>query len=52
MFDKQPEITRNDVEAALGVSQAMAVRHLRGLLDKEAVQVIGGGKNTRYRKFP
>ena len=50
MLDKQGEIVRKDVEAALDVSQAMAVRLLRGLLDKEAIRAIGGGKKTRYRK--
>jgi len=51
LFDRQPEITRNDVEAALHISQAMAVRLLRRLIDKGAIQVIGGGKKTRYRKI-
>ena len=50
LFDKQNEISRNDVEAALSFSQAMAIRNLRGLADKGTIQVIGGGKNTRYRK--
>ena len=44
----QTEITRKDVEAAIGVSQAMAVRLLRKLIDKGAIRVIGGGKKTRY----
>ena len=48
LFDKQDEIIRNDVEAALSISQAMAVRLLRGLIDKGAVRVIGGGRKTRY----
>ena len=48
LFQKQPVIIRKDVEAALGVSQAMAVRVLRGLLDKGAIRSRGGGKNTRY----
>ena len=50
LFDKKTEISRNDVEHTLNVSQAMAVRLLRKLVDKGAIQVIGGGKNTRYRK--
>ena len=44
------EITRSDVEVALSISQAMAVRLLRGLLDTGVIQVIGGGKKTRYKK--
>jgi len=50
LLDKQGEIVRKDVEAKLTVSQAMAVRILRGLVDKGAIRVIGGGKKTRYAK--
>ena len=50
LFDKQNEIARSDVEAALSISQAMAVRLLRGLLDNGVIQAIGGGKKTRYKK--
>jgi ATP-dependent DNA helicase RecG len=50
LLDKRDEIVRKDVEAALNISQAMAVRLLRGLQDKGAIQAIGGGKKTRYRK--
>jgi ATP-dependent DNA helicase RecG len=50
LLDKQGEIVRKDVEANLTVSQAMAVRILRGLVDKEIIRAIGGGKKTRYRK--
>jgi ATP-dependent DNA helicase RecG len=50
LFNTRPVIIRKDLEAALGVSQAMAVRLLRGLLDKGAVRSIGGGKNTRYTR--
>jgi ATP-dependent DNA helicase RecG len=52
LLDKQNEIVRKDVETTLGISLAMAVRLLRRLVDKGAIQVIGGGKNTRYRKIP
>jgi ATP-dependent DNA helicase RecG len=50
LLDKQNEIVRKDVEAALSLSQAMAVRILRGLLDKEVIRTVGGGKKTRYVK--
>jgi len=50
LFDKQNEIVRKDVENALSISQAMAVRILRGLLDKGVIRAIGGGKKTRYVK--
>jgi ATP-dependent DNA helicase RecG len=48
LFKKQTEIVRNDVEANLTVSQAMAIRILRGLVDKGVIRAIGGGKKTRY----
>lgn len=50
MFNRQNEINRQDIEVALEISQAMAVRHLRGLVDKKVIQVTGSGKNTRYQK--
>jgi ATP-dependent DNA helicase RecG len=50
LLDKHTEIVRKDVESTLSVSQAMAVRVLRGLVDKGAIRAIGGGKNTRYAK--
>jgi len=50
LLDKRGEIIRKDVETALKISQAMAVRLLRGLLDKGVIRTIGGGKKTRYRK--
>jgi ATP-dependent DNA helicase RecG len=50
LLEKQSEIVRKDVEANLTISQAMAVRILRGLVDKGAIRVIGGGKKTRYGK--
>jgi ATP-dependent DNA helicase RecG len=52
LLDKQNEIVRKDVETALEISQAMAVRLLRGLVDKRALRVIGGGKKTRYKRAP
>ena len=48
LLNKRDEIIRKDVETTLDVSQAMAVRLLRGLVDKGAIRVIGGGKKTRY----
>jgi ATP-dependent DNA helicase RecG len=38
LFKRQTEIVRKDVETALTVSQAMAVRYLRGLLDKGTIR--------------
>jgi len=53
ILDKKTEINRKDVEAALSVSQAMAVRLLSGLKEKGVIEVVGTGKKTRYKKvFP
>ncbi|MCL2764291.1 MAG: putative DNA binding domain-containing protein [Treponema sp.] len=52
LLNEHNEIVRKDVEDALLISQAMAVRHLRGLADKGLIQVVGEGKKTRYRKTP
>jgi ATP-dependent DNA helicase RecG len=41
-------IVRKDIETALSVSQTMAVRLLKGLLDKNEIKAIGNGKNTKY----
>jgi ATP-dependent DNA helicase RecG len=51
LLEHQPEITRKDVEAALSVSQAMAVRVIRKLTVKGLIRAIGGGKNTRYKRL-
>ena len=50
LLEKKGEIIRRDIEDVLTVSQAMAVRLLRGLVDKGIIRVIGGGKKTRYVK--
>jgi len=51
LFDNHEEIVRRDVGTALAVSQAMAVRILRSLTDKQTIRPIGGGKKTRYVKL-
>ena len=48
LFDTRESITRKDAEKALGLSQAMAVRVLRGLVKKSEIRAVGNGKNTRY----
>jgi ATP-dependent DNA helicase RecG len=50
LLNKRGKIVRKNVEAALSISQAMAVRLLRGLIDKGVIRTINGGKNTRYEK--
>lgn len=48
LFDQQNSISRKDVETALSVSQPMAVKILKGLLNKDKLRTIGSGKNIRY----
>ncbi len=42
-------VQRKDVEQALGISQPMAVRYLRQLLDKGVIVKVGNGKNSKYQ---
>jgi len=51
LLNKRGKIVRKNVETVLSVSQAMAVRLLRGLIDKGVIRAINGGKNTRYEKI-
>lgn len=48
LFKEKDSIVRKDVESALNISQAMAVRILRNLVDKRNIRTVCGGKNTRY----
>ena len=48
LFENSDSIIRKDIEAALSVSQPMAVRLLKGLVDKGEIRAVGSGKNTRY----
>ena len=48
MFKKQEFIIRKEVEQTLAISQAMAVRVLKQLSDRDLIQVLEKGKNTRY----
>jgi len=50
LFEVRDSIVRKEIEAALSVSQSMAVRILRGLVDKGELRAVGGGKSTRYVK--
>lgn len=40
-----------DVARALGVTRQTAHRHLRGLVDDEALEIEGAGRGTRYRRL-
>jgi len=48
LLENMDFIVRKDVELALSLSQAMAVRVLKGLLNKGEIRAVGSGKNTRY----
>lgn len=51
LFSDKDYIVRKDVEAKLGISQTMATRILKEMVDKQMISVIGKGKNTRYVMF-
>ena len=48
LFDKQKEITRSDVEEALGVGTTHAVNMLKEMLTKDLIKKVGSGRLTRY----
>lgn len=48
LFEKQKEITRGDVEEALGVGTTHAINILKEMLEKELIKKVGNGRLTRY----
>ncbi len=48
LFEKQREITRGDVEEALGVGTTYAINMLKEMLEKEMIKKVGSGRLTRY----
>jgi len=48
LFAEKSAIVRRDVEDGLGVSQPMAVKLLRQLVEKGAIRKMGDGKRVRY----
>lgn len=50
LFDHQEEITRKDVESALGISQATAILLIRSMTDRGLLVRKGSGKGTVYTK--
>ena len=48
LFEQQKEITRNDVEVALGVRTTHAVNMLKEMLTKDLIKKVGRGRLTRY----
>jgi ATP-dependent DNA helicase RecG len=54
LFENTDSIVRKDAEKILSVSQSMAARVLKGLVDKNILRTIGKGRQTRYvpAKYP
>jgi len=50
MFVRVGQIRRRDVQKELGISQPMAVKLLKSLLEKEVIMRVGAGKNVVYEK--
>ena len=48
LFEKHKEITRSDVEEALGVGTTHAVNTLKEMLSKDLIKKMGNGRLTRY----
>lgn len=48
LFEKQKEITRSDVEKALGVGTTQAVNTLKEMISKALISKVGSGRLTRY----
>ena len=48
LFEKKKEITRGDVEKALGVGTTHAINMLKEMLNKELIKKVGNGRLTRY----
>ena len=50
MFEATDIIKRTDIEKELSISQPMAVKYLKSLQEKSAIDKIGNGKNVRYKR--
>ncbi len=48
LFESKKRLTRSQVEKALNISQAFAVRILNALAKKKLIRRVGSGKNTKY----
>jgi len=48
LFKDKGVVVRREVELEMSISQQMAVRLLKQLVDKKAIKVQGAGKNTSY----
>ncbi|MDR0220201.1 MAG: putative DNA binding domain-containing protein [Lachnospiraceae bacterium] len=50
LFENKGFVTRAEVQAALGVSQATAISLLRGMLNKGLLATESSGKNLKYKR--
>lgn len=48
LFEKKQEITRNDIEKALGVGTTHAINILKEMQEKEIISKVGNGRMTKY----
>jgi ATP-dependent DNA helicase RecG len=48
LFEKQKEITRSNVEEALGIGTTHAINMLKEMLNKDLISKVGNGRLTRY----
>lgn len=48
LLEKKKEITRNDIEKALGVGTTHAINILKEMQEKEIISKVGNGRMTKY----
>ena len=48
LLEKKKEITRNDIEEALGVGTTHAINMLKEMQEKELISKVGNGRMTKY----
>lgn len=48
LFENQQEITRSEVEIALGSGSTYAIKVLKEMLEKQLIRKVGSGKLTKY----
>ena len=50
LLKNHPLVTRKEIEDSLSISQALAGRILKGLVDKGEIKTLGKGKSTKYSR--
>jgi ATP-dependent DNA helicase RecG len=48
LFEYKKEISRSDVQIALGIGSTYAIKMLNEMLDKDLIRKVGNGRETRY----